>query len=90
MALDYHKDSGVLKALGHPLRLKIVEGLILYKDCNVGDIVKRLKIPQSTISQHLALLKHKGIIAPKKEGTKTCYRVTDKRINRLLVLLLKK
>ena len=89
MAIDYHKDSGILKALGHPVRLKIVEGLYLSEDCNVGDIVEKLGLPQSTVSQHLALLRHKGIIAPKKEGVRTCYRIADKRVSLLLGLLKK-
>lgn len=89
MTIDYRKDSEILKTLGHPLRLKILEGLISNEDCNVGDIVKRLKMPQSTVSQHLALLRHKGIIAPKKQGVKTCYKVIDKRVNEMLAIFKK-
>ena len=90
MTIDYNKDSEVLKALGHPVRLKIVEGLFDNSDCNVGDIVEKLKLPQSTVSQHLALLRHKGIIAPKKEGTRTCYKIVDKRVPEFLSILNRK
>lgn len=83
MSMDYEKESGVFKALSHPVRLKIVEGLIDH-ECNVYKIVKALKLPQSTVSQHLALLKAKGIVTLRKEGVKTCYRVVDKKIVELL------
>ena len=89
MSIDYHKDSGILKTLGHPIRLKIIEGLINSGDCSVGDIVKRLKMPQSTVSQHLALLRHKGIIAPKKDGVRTCYQVVDDRVVKMIETLKK-
>ena len=84
MSFDYHKNSEILKALGHPVRLKIVEGLFTNEDCNVGDIVEKLKLPQSTVSQHLALLRHKGIIEPRKEGVRTCYRIADKKVRELI------
>ena len=58
-------------------------------DCNVGDMVKRLKIPQSTVSQHLALLRHKGIVAPKKTGVRTCYKVIDGRVAKMIEMLKK-
>jgi len=87
MAIDYYKDSGILKTLGHPVRLKMVERLLENEDCNVNDMVKSLDIPQSTVSQHLALLRHKGIIAPKKEGVRTCYRVVEKKVAALLNIL---
>ncbi|MCF7916654.1 MAG: metalloregulator ArsR/SmtB family transcription factor, partial [Candidatus Omnitrophica bacterium] len=60
--MDYQKTSQILKVLGHPVRLRITEGLIKH-ECNVGKIVKALGLPQSTISQHLALLRNTGIVA---------------------------
>ena len=66
----------MLKALAHPVRLKILRGL-LEDECNVAQIQKTLKLPQSTISQHLRILKDRGIIQARQEGTKRCYRVID-------------
>ena len=83
VAIDYVKESGILKALAHPVRLRIVEGLIKH-ECNVDKITRALKIPQSTVSQHLALLKSRGIVSLRKEGVKTCYRVVDPRVVELL------
>ncbi len=86
MTIDYVKESGILKALAHPVRLRIVEGLINH-ECNVDKITRALKIPQSTASQHLALLKNRGIVNLRKEGVKTCYRVVDPRIVELLKII---
>ena len=88
MISDYRKESDILKALAHPIRLRMVEGLIS-NECNVNKIVKALRIPQSTASQHLALLKARGIVQLRKEGVKTCYRVRDPRILGLLKILSK-
>lgn len=77
--MDFEKNSELLKALGHPIRLQIVCGLLKGDGCNVNKIVNTLKLPQSTISQHLKTLKTAGIITPRKEGVKVCYAVTDKK-----------
>lgn len=82
--MDFEKDSEILKALGHPVRLKIVVGLLDKKECNVNTIVEKLKIPQSTASQHLGVLRSRGIIAPKKKGVETCYFISDERIKKIL------
>ncbi len=78
--------SEILKALGHPVRLKIVEGLIRHP-CHVNEIVEGLGLPQSTVSQHLGVLKNRGIISPRKEGVQTCYLVTDTRIREIIKVL---
>jgi ArsR family transcriptional regulator len=84
---NYEEGSGVLKALGHPVRLKIVEGLLSRDECNVQKMVKALGLPQSTISQHLGILRSRGILRIRKEGTKSCYRISDARIKGLLAAL---
>jgi DNA-binding transcriptional ArsR family regulator len=86
MISDHKRESEILKALAHPVRLKMVEGLINH-ECSVTRMVKALKIPQSTVSQHLGILKSRGIVQMRKEGVKTCYRVTDRKINELIKLL---
>ncbi|MCD4779961.1 MAG: metalloregulator ArsR/SmtB family transcription factor [Candidatus Omnitrophica bacterium] len=85
--MDYDKDSEILKALGHSIRLKMVEGLMNGNECNVNKIVDNLQIPQSTVSQHLKVLKTSGIIACRKEGVRTCYRVIDKRVMNIMEIL---
>lgn len=83
MKIDYTEESELLKALGHPVRLKMAAGL-LGSECNVTKMVKALGLPQSTVSQHLAVLRAAGIVGIRKEGVKTCYRVIDPRVKELL------
>ena len=82
----YQKYSEVFKALGHPVRLKIVDGLLSHS-CNVGEIVEGLGLPQSTVSQHLGILRNQGIIAPKKDGVRTCYKVVDAKVRQIIAFL---
>ena len=70
MEINYLKSSDLLKAIGHPVRLQILHGL-MKDDCNVSKIVKSLGIPQSTVSQHLGILRTRKIIKSRKDGTKT-------------------
>jgi len=83
-------ESELLKAIAHPMRLKIIDLLLLElpaEGCSVNAIQKKLSIPQSTISQHLQILKNKGIIDGSKTGTRVCYRVIDKRVSKILKIL---
>jgi len=89
MPVNYEKVSEKFKALAHPARLRIVVGL-LKDECNVAQIQKVLRLPQSTISQHLKILKNAGIIKGRKEGTKTCYKVIDTRIRRIVEIIKRK
>lgn len=84
---NFEKDSEILKALGHPVRLKMIFGLIKDEECNVNKIVEELNVPQSTVSQHLGLLKNKGIVATRKEGVKTCYKVVNKKVLDIIEIL---
>ena len=71
---DYQNElANVLKALGHPARVAIVEYLIQHKQCICGDIVNELPLSQATISQHLRELKQVGIIQGNIEGNSICY-----------------
>lgn len=70
----FEEMSEVLKVLAHPSRLKIVAGLIK-DECNVSQIQQKLGLPQSTVSQHLRILRSGGIIKGRREGTKICYTI---------------
>ena len=89
MTLSYEETCETLKALAHPARLKIVVGL-LKDECNVARIQKVLKLPQSTVSQHLRILKNADIIRGRREGTKTCYRVIDARVRKIVEIIKRK
>jgi len=82
----YEEKCEVLKALSNPARMEIV--MRLKKDgCNVSTIQDNLGLPQSTISQHLKILKSAGLITRKREGTKVCYKVKYKEICQIIKML---
>jgi len=82
--MNCEKMSHTFKALGHPVRLEILCRLMKGKCC-VNEISEKLKIPQSTISQHLGTLRNAGIIQPRKEGVRTCYDVTDELVRDIII-----
>ncbi len=84
--IEYEKYGEIFKALGHPVRLRIISEL-LYIKCNVNEIVAELKIPQSTASQHLAVLRNLKIIAPAKTGVSTCYRVINENVKEIMKVI---
>lgn len=71
------------KALGHPTRIKIVEHLIQINTCVCGEIVDIFPYSQSTISQHLKLLKESGIVCGEIEGPKTYFCVDKAVLNQI-------
>jgi len=66
------------KALGHPARIKILRHLIEEDRCICGRIVEVIGLAQSTVSQHLKILKKAGLVDGEVEGPKTCYCVDKK------------
>jgi ArsR family transcriptional regulator len=82
----YSKEAEILKVLGHPIRLKIVAGLCT-RECNVKHIWECLGLPQATVSQHLALLKNKGVIEGNREGVEVHYSVVNPLVRRLLEVI---
>lgn len=83
---ELEEISEILKAMAHPARLKILEGL-MENECNVGEIQDKLHLPQSTISQHLKTLKNAGIIKGTRDGTKVCYRVIDEKVRKIIGII---
>ena len=83
LKMDTDALAKIFKALGHPTRVKIVEHLIKINSCVCGEIVNIFPFSQSTISQHLKLLKESGIVHGEIEGPKTCYCVDFEVLNKL-------
>lgn len=71
--LDADTFAALCKALGHPARLRIVAHLKAENRCICGQIVEILPLAQSTVSQHLKILKGAGLVRGKVEGPRTCY-----------------
>ena len=62
-----------LKALGHPVRLAIVRALAEQSCCCCADVCSRLPLAQSTVSQHLKVLKEAGLIRFRRDGVRSSY-----------------
>lgn len=75
---DIERASRSLKAMSHPLRLKILCTLG-DREISVQEIVDHVGTSQSNISQHLAILRDKGILASRKDANRVYYRVSDSR-----------
>jgi len=84
--LDFEKGSELLKAIAHPARMEMLVRLKV-DGCNVSEIQKNLGLPQSTISQHLRILKNAGILSSRREGTKVCYTIEKKEVLEIIQLL---
>ena len=69
------------KAIGNPLRYEIIQFLTEHAECITYDIVRYFPKAQSTISQHLKILKESGWINGTIEGTATCYCLNKENIN---------
>ena len=73
-AVEQEERLGRLcKALGHPARVRIARLLLSVETCVCGDIVESLPLAQSTVSQHLKVLKDAGIVVGTIDGPRTCY-----------------
>lgn len=75
------------KALGHPARVKILRILIRRDACVCGEIVDELPLAQSTVSQHLKVLKDAGLIRGEIDGPRTCYCIENRTLRRLRALV---
>ena len=75
-----------MKAISHPLRLKIL-CVLGDQQVSVQDIVDAVGTSQSNISQHLAILREKGIISSRKDANRVFYSVGDQRTLQLIVMM---
>jgi ArsR family transcriptional regulator, arsenate/arsenite/antimonite-responsive transcriptional repressor len=75
------------KALGHPARVQILRLLVRREACICGDIVDELPLAQSTVSQHLKVLKEAGLIRGEVDGPRVCYCIEPRTLRRLKSLV---
>lgn len=79
--------AAIAKALGHPARIHIV-GLLLEKKTCIGcDIVDEVGLAQSTVSEHLRILKAAGIVTGEIERPRVCYSLNPARLRPLAAML---
>ncbi len=81
---DIYRASRALKAIAHPLRLKMLCILGGAQEVSVQDLVKEVGTSQSNISQHLSILRDKDILASRKDANKVYYRISDPKILQLI------
>ncbi|MDH5648620.1 MAG: metalloregulator ArsR/SmtB family transcription factor [Gammaproteobacteria bacterium] len=81
---DINNAARSMKAMAHPLRLKILCILGPAKEVSVQDIVEQVGTSQSNISQHLSILRDKGILQARKDANKVFYSINDPRIVALI------
>ncbi|MDH4129686.1 MAG: metalloregulator ArsR/SmtB family transcription factor [Spirochaetota bacterium] len=84
--LSFRREAEILKALGHPIRLKILYGLLSGK-CNVSNMQECLGIQQASLSQHLSVLKHVGVIEGERDKNQIIYDITSSFAIKLLNLI---
>ena len=75
--------AGFFKALAHPLRISIIDGL-RDGELTVNEISQRFDVEQANASQQLAVLRNRNIVIARKEGSNVYYSVSDKTIFKLL------
>ena len=75
------------KALGHPVRVRILRLLLSRDSCYCGELVDELPLAQATVSQHLKVLRDAGLIQGEIEGPRVCYCARPDALTRLAGLL---
>ena len=83
---DIQQAAHAIKAIAHPLRLKIL-CVLGDKEISVQDIVEQVGTSQSNISQHLAILRDKGVLSTRKDANRVYYRIGDLRTLKLVGMM---
>jgi ArsR family transcriptional regulator len=79
--------AALAKAIAHPARVQIIRLLVRRTACVCGDIVDELPLAQSTVSQHLKVLKDAGLVRGEIDGPRVCYCIEPRALRRLKVLV---
>ena len=82
--MNIENFATVLKALAHPIRLKIACGLLKKSECNVNTMCEKLQVSQPTVSQHLTILKNAGVIVGVRNGNRICYKIENPEIKKII------
>jgi ArsR family transcriptional regulator len=90
LELDSETDEALAtlaKALAHPIRVQIVRILAKIQSSVCGDLVAQLPLAQSTVSQHLKVLKEAGLVRGTIDGPRVCYCIDPEGLRRLRMLV---
>ena len=80
---DHIRLATLFKGMGHPTRLRILERITACEFC-VSELETNLDRRQANISQHLAILRDRGLVTPVRKGKMVCYRLADDRVADLI------
>jgi ArsR family transcriptional regulator len=75
------------KSLGHPVRVAILRHLLRHGECVCGALVEMVPLAQSTVSQHLKVLKQAGLLQGEIDGPRVCYCANRETVRRLQHLI---
>jgi DNA-binding transcriptional ArsR family regulator len=76
--------AAMLKCIGHPVRLQIIDLLDRTGERNVTAIQEELGIEQAVASQHLNLMQDKGVLISRRDGVNVYYRIDDPRVTEVI------
>lgn len=85
---DIENSAKMLKAMGNERRLDILYNLYI-NESNVGDLEKKVKLSQSALSQHLAVLRSEGIVKTRRSAQTIFYSIKSEKVLQVLELLQK-
>ncbi|MCR6856622.1 metalloregulator ArsR/SmtB family transcription factor [Paenibacillus jamilae] len=82
-----NENIEMLKTLSHPIRVEIITILMQHKTLNVSELVNKLQIPQSTVSQHLSKMKGR-IVSCDRRGLEVYYYISNPIVPQIIEILL--
>ncbi|MDH4141564.1 MAG: metalloregulator ArsR/SmtB family transcription factor [Chloroflexota bacterium] len=80
------RAARVIRVLGHPLRLRILE-VLQGGERHVTDLVDATGVSQALVSQHLAILRADQVVGARRDGTRVFYRITEPKVHRILACI---
>lgn len=87
VAAELHElHARVCKAIADPKRLLIINEL-RDQELSVGDLCEALDVSQSNVSQHLAILRERGVVSTRRDGTRVLYTLRGKKVLQAVDLL---
>ncbi len=84
---DDARLAALARAIAHPARLRLLRALADRQSCICGDLAGRLPLAQSTVSEHLRILKEAGLIRARSVGQRTCYCLEPRTLARFKSLV---
>lgn len=85
ITIDINLESEIAnfaKAFSHPARVRIIRILSQLNGCMTSDLVNELELAQSTVSEHLRILRQAGLIIAEVQSPKTCYRINAQQLQK--------